>query len=62
MTFSEALWERGDDNCVNYKCRCRTRNCTAAQDIFCCFDCDFYKTCESKCKRKRGEKNNKGKT
>ena len=46
----EYLWEQGQDNCVNKEIRCRTRPCTAAQDVFCCKECDQRKNCASRCK------------
>lgn len=50
MTLAEILWENGQSPCVKYKANCRTRPCTVAQEVFCCRDCESYKTCESRCK------------
>ena len=54
MTLAEIVWENGQSPCVKYKANCRTRPCTVAQGLFCCKDCDSYKTCESRCKMKGG--------
>ena len=51
MNMTTMLWELGQDQCVNYKMRCRLRPCTSAQGVFCCRECDYIK-CTSKYKIK----------
>ena len=48
--MAEWLWEQGQSQCVNYPIDCRTRPCTAAQDVFCCRACNYSKTCTSRCR------------
>lgn len=57
MTLAEILWEQGQNQCVNYPNECRNRPCTSSQGVFCCRNCDFNKTCKSKCKMKAGGEN-----
>lgn len=52
MELAEMLWEAGQEQCVNYKTRCKNRPCTAAQGVFCCRQCPYKDHCPTKCKMK----------
>ena len=45
------LWESGgpdDDNCVITPAHCRFRPCTAVQGVWCCRECEYFKTCKDR--------------
>ena len=54
MTLAEILWEQGQNQCVNHPIECRNRPCTSSQGVFCCIECDYNKSCNSRCKMTKG--------
>lgn len=48
-TMAEQLWETGFEDCVRHPGHCRTRACTAAQDVLCCGKCPHHRSCASAC-------------
>ena len=58
MTFAEILWEQGQNQCVNHSIECKNRPCTSSQGVFCCIECDYNKSCNSRCKMTKGFSDN----
>lgn len=49
ISLAERAWEGGYTRCIYTKRECVNRPCTAAQNTWCCHQCEFESSCGHAC-------------